>query len=233
MVAVAVMIAMAVPAMAAPASSGSNYGAGQSTDDVEVFAFASMCELTPVGAVTARIGGNGSTARISVYVGDKSVFTAPDRPINNAINTYTFAYNACWTLTVNVEVRGNSIVPGNTTGSWVLDCVCACVYLEDAYVVGWDEFYFEQGNVWRVTISNLVIDLVFSDGSTGTIVVGNHNVKSDANPGSSSQKTADVTIDGTVVGRVTYEAILSGYDEEYFVVDMDVFATPVFCRCCP
>ena len=219
MVAVAVMIAMAVPAMAQD-SSGANYGAGVS--EMEIFEFGGFpqtyCENVPFpGNVVARVGGNGNTLTLFIEVDGKVVFSQL-RPTNNAVTTYDIYYNECWDLEVSVGIRGNSII--SVAGEWIeKECVCAqCLYLDDvtvANVVVVYEWRENQG-VWRALTIDFDLVLWFSDGTSSVISRTENRVDIGDKEGSNIRKNVAWST-SCVGGTITYDIVLTGENKEGFV----------------
>ena len=164
MVAVAVMIAMAAPAMA---QNGPNYGAGVSTQEIVIGSLETDDTCAQPGyAISVGISGNGNSARLTVSFDRVPVFTTLERPVNNALNTVVVEYSDCWTLVVQVRILGNSIVVDSATAEWIEHCVCIFCYnaaitaaINAAVAELCDEGYtwrFGCGTVGAANVGNLV-----------------------------------------------------------------------------
>ena len=229
MVAVAVMIAMAVPAMAVETTSA-NEGAGVSSVvlDFGFPAAADTCFNAPYpGAVVARVGGNGNTLTLFIEV-DGVVVDSFLRPTNNAVTTYTIVYNNCWDLIVSVGIRGNSIISVDGDWDWREDyCDCVeCVELVDAEVLSFSAVYVNNwhhnhGDNWRALTITIVFELTFSNGDTATRTVVENRVDWDDAKGSNIQKSLEWRTP-CAFGKVVYDIVLSGNNEDDFVLDVEV-----------
>lgn len=204
-VAVAMVVSMAVMVSANP-----NYGPGTQT------------RTCAESGITARIDGNGNSARISVTV-DGVRFTFPNRPVNNAENVYT---TDCG-IVVSVFVRGNSIM--NTTV--VMPAVEVVEEVEEKdeakpieVALGFIGHYLHDGRVlttsfyWQTLNAGDMIDWDAVEAAYAAWVAIGGLAPDTANGWRTSGFGSFAFADGAEIGHGDFsEAQLEGYYRAYFV----------------
>ena len=177
------------------------------------------CKNVPTGNFVVRVGGNGNTLTLVVEYDGRAIFSQL-RPTNNAVSTFEIEFNDCWDLIVSVEIRGNSIISGSTTATWIeKDCVChACVTLVDVAVANLNVVYEwrENQGVWRAHTITFDLILTFSNGDTRTIARTENRVDIGDKEGSNIRKNVAWST-SCVGGTITYDIVLTGENKEGFV----------------
>jgi hypothetical protein len=191
--------------MAVMVSANPNYGPGTQT------------RTCAESGITARIDGNGNSARISVTV-DGVRFTFPNRPVNNAENVYT---TDCG-IVVSVFVRGNSIM--NTTVVMPAVEVVEEEVTPIEVALGFIGHYLHDGRVlttsfyWQTLNAGDMIDWDAVEAAYAAWVAIGGLAPDTANGWRTSGFGSFAFADGAEIGHGDFsEAQLEGYYRAYFV----------------